>query len=84
MQSKVGLAGHIKPHHPDVDRKNLTDSSFIVKQSKQLKEQQTNLIKSFTDELTFRGTYNKEIMRLSLRVKFVDYDMTRQRKDLET
>ena len=29
IQSKVGLAGHRKTHHPDVQ--NLTDSSFFVK-----------------------------------------------------
>ena len=56
IQSKVavGLAGHRKTY-TDVQRKNLTDSSFIVKQSKQLKKQQAKLlIKSFTAELTFR------------------------------
>ena len=31
IQSKVGLAGHRKTHHPDVQTKNLTDSSFVVK-----------------------------------------------------
>ena len=31
IQSKVGLAVHRKTHHPEVQRKNLTDSPFIVK-----------------------------------------------------
>ena len=31
IQSKVGLTGHRKTHHPDLQRNNLTDSSFIVK-----------------------------------------------------
>ena len=54
-QSKIGLKGYRKTHHPDVQRKNLTNSSFIEKQSKQLKKQEPKLlIKSFTEELIFR------------------------------
>ena len=29
IQSKAGLTGHRKTHYPEVQRKNLTDSSFI-------------------------------------------------------
>ena len=31
IQSKVGLAGHRKTHHSDLQRKDLTYSSFTVK-----------------------------------------------------
>ena len=31
IQSKAGLAGHRKTHHPGLQRKNPTDSYFIVK-----------------------------------------------------
>ena len=50
IQSKVGLARHRKTHHLYVQKKNLTDSFFTVKQSKQLKKQQPKLlIKSFAE-----------------------------------
>ena len=31
IQSNVGLAGHRKTYHPDLQRENLTDSSFILR-----------------------------------------------------
>ena len=31
IQSNAGLAGHRKTYHPDLQRENLTDSSFILR-----------------------------------------------------
>ena len=63
----------------DVQRKNLTDSPFFAKQSKKLKKQQAKLL------IDNQRTYNvNKLRRLSLRVEFIDCDMTRQCKYLET
>ena len=56
IQSKAGLTGHRKTHYPEVQRKNLTDLSFIRPNknwAKKIKKQQV-VIQSFIEELTFR------------------------------
>ena len=53
--------------------KNLTYSSFIRKQTKQLEKKQPKLImKSFMEELYSENLKHKKVMRLSLRVEFVE------------